>query len=60
MARVLHTVAGARRCFATRPNLKSNAPIAAGVGGTVAELGEERDDAEIRLMRALDEIPLPR
>jgi ketoreductase RED1 len=28
-------------------------------GGTVAELAEERDDAEIRLMRALDEIPLP-
>jgi hypothetical protein len=28
-------------------------------GGTVAELAEEREDAEIRLMRALDEIPLP-
>jgi hypothetical protein len=28
-------------------------------GGTVAELAEQRDDAEIRLMRALDEIPLP-
>jgi hypothetical protein len=28
-------------------------------GGTVAELAEQRDDAEIRLMRTLDEIPLP-
>jgi hypothetical protein len=28
-------------------------------GGTVAELAEKGDDAEIRLMRALDEIPLP-
>jgi ketoreductase RED1 len=28
-------------------------------GGTAAELAEQRDDAEIRLMRALDEIPLP-
>jgi hypothetical protein len=27
------------------------------IGG--AELVEQRDDAEIRLMRALDEIPLP-
>jgi hypothetical protein len=26
-------------------------------GGTVAELAEERDDAVIRLMRALDELP---
>jgi ketoreductase RED1 len=32
---------------------------AGGFGGTVAELAEQRDDAEIRLMRALDEIPLP-
>ena len=28
-------------------------------GGTVAELAPERDEAEIRLMRALDEFPLP-
>jgi hypothetical protein len=28
-------------------------------GSTVAELAEQRDDAEIRLMRALDEIMLP-
>ena len=28
-------------------------------GGTVAEVAAQRDDAEIRLMRALDEISVP-
>jgi hypothetical protein len=49
----------ARKSLARSANRRPPEKQAGDFGGTVAELAEERDDAGIRLTRALDEIPLP-